>query len=60
MSPAAVYAYFAEIARHSPIDITLYNIPMFASPIDVPTVERLARGSNESWPSRIPRATSPT
>lgn len=42
LSPASVYAYFAEIARHSPIDITLYNIPMFASPIDVPTVRRLA------------------
>ncbi len=37
-----VYAYFKEIADHSPIDITLYNIPMFASPIDVPTVRRLA------------------
>lgn len=37
-----VYAYFAAIARESPIDITLYNIPMFASPIDVPTVRRLA------------------
>jgi 4-hydroxy-tetrahydrodipicolinate synthase len=42
LSPASVYAYFKEIADHSPIDITLYNIPMFASPIDVPTVERLA------------------
>ncbi len=42
LSPAAVYAYFKEIADHSPVDITLYNIPMFASPIDVPTVERLA------------------
>lgn len=42
LSPAAVYAYFRDIARHSPIDITLYNIPMFASPIDVPTVQRLA------------------
>ncbi len=42
LSPAAVYAYFKEIADHSPIDITLYNIPMFASPIDVPTVQRLA------------------
>lgn len=42
LSPASVYAYFSEIARHSPIDITLYNIPMFASPIDVPTVRRLA------------------
>ncbi|GIW94209.1 MAG: dihydrodipicolinate synthase family protein [Pirellulaceae bacterium] len=42
LSPAGVYAYFREIARNSPVDITLYNIPMFASPIDVPTVARLA------------------
>ncbi len=42
LSPPSVYAYFREIATHSPIDITLYNIPMFASPIDVPTVRRLA------------------
>jgi 4-hydroxy-tetrahydrodipicolinate synthase len=42
LSPPAVYAYFKEIADHTPIDITLYNIPMFASPIDVPTVARLA------------------
>jgi 4-hydroxy-tetrahydrodipicolinate synthase len=42
LSPAGVYAYFKEIADHSPIDVTLYNIPLFASPIDVPTVERLA------------------
>lgn len=42
LSPPSVYAYFAEIAKNSPIDITLYNIPMFASPIDVPTVQRLA------------------
>lgn len=42
LSPAGVYAYFKEIADHSPIDVTLYNIPMFASPIDVPTVIKLA------------------
>lgn len=42
LSPRAVYAYFKEIADNSPIDVTLYNIPMFASPIDVPTVRRLA------------------
>jgi 4-hydroxy-tetrahydrodipicolinate synthase len=36
LSPESVYAYFVEIARNSPIDVTLYNIPMFASPIDVP------------------------
>ena len=42
LSRAGVYAYFKEIADHSPIDVTLYNIPMFASPIDVATVQRLA------------------
>ncbi|MEX0670991.1 MAG: dihydrodipicolinate synthase family protein [Pirellulales bacterium] len=41
-SPESVYAYFREIARQSPIDITLYNIPALASPIDVATVRRLA------------------
>jgi len=42
LSPPAVYAYFKEIADNTPVDVTLYNIPMFASPIDVPTVRRLA------------------
>ena len=42
LSPESVYAYFREIARESPIDVTLYNIPMLASPIDVATVRRLA------------------
>ncbi len=42
LSPESVYAYFRAIAQASPIDVTLYNIPMFASPIDVPTLRRLA------------------
>lgn len=42
LSAESVYAYFREIALNSPIDVTLYNIPMFASPIDVPTIRRLA------------------
>ncbi len=42
LGPASVYAYFEEIGRNTPIDVTLYNIPMFASPIDVPTVQRLS------------------
>ncbi|MCU0226721.1 MAG: dihydrodipicolinate synthase family protein [Bryobacterales bacterium] len=42
LSAESVYAHFREIALHSPIDVTLYNIPMFASPIDVPTIQRLA------------------
>jgi dihydrodipicolinate synthase/N-acetylneuraminate lyase len=42
IGPEAVYTYFKEIADNSPIDVTLYNIPLFASPIDVDTVARLA------------------
>jgi 4-hydroxy-tetrahydrodipicolinate synthase len=42
LGPESVYAYFREIARQSPIDVTLYNIPLFASPIDLPTIRRLA------------------
>src|SRR3954463_1327185 len=42
LSPPSVYAYFREIGRNTPVDVTLYNIPMFASPIDVPTVQRLS------------------
>jgi 4-hydroxy-tetrahydrodipicolinate synthase len=42
VSPEGVFAYFDEIGRNTPIDVTLYNIPMFASPIEVDTVQRLA------------------
>jgi len=42
LSSEGVYAYFREIARAVRVDVTLYNIPMFASPIDVATVVRLA------------------
>jgi 4-hydroxy-tetrahydrodipicolinate synthase len=42
LSTENVYAYFAEIARNSPIDVTLYNIPLFCSPSEVPIIKRLA------------------
>jgi 4-hydroxy-tetrahydrodipicolinate synthase len=42
LSADGVYAYFDEIGRNTPIDVTLYNIPMFASPIDLDTARRLA------------------
>ncbi len=42
LSSDGVHAYFTEIAQHVHVDVTLYNIPMFASPIDVETVTRLA------------------
>jgi 4-hydroxy-tetrahydrodipicolinate synthase len=42
VSSEGVHAYFDEIGRNTPIDVTLYNIPMFASPISLDTVRRLA------------------
>jgi dihydrodipicolinate synthase/N-acetylneuraminate lyase len=42
LAPEGVYAYFKEIADRVDVDVTLYNIPLFASPIDVQTVKRLA------------------
>ena len=42
LSAEGVYAYFREIADNVSVDVTVYNIPMFASPIDVETVVRLA------------------
>lgn len=42
LSPDNIYAYFAEIAARTPVDVTVYNMPMLTSPIDVPTVVRLA------------------
>lgn len=37
----SIFAYYHEIASQSPIDVVLYNIPMFANPISVATVQRL-------------------
>lgn len=42
LSQEAVFAYFKEIADAVSVDVTLYNIPLFASPIEVQTVRRLA------------------
>lgn len=42
LSSEGVYAYFRQIADTVSVDVTLYNIPMFASPIEVATVIRLA------------------
>ncbi len=42
ISDESVYAYFDEIARHTPVDITLYNIPQFANPITVECIKRLS------------------
>ncbi|KAA5545135.1 dihydrodipicolinate synthase family protein [Roseiconus nitratireducens] len=42
LSDQGVYAYFRQIAQTVSVDVTLYNIPLFASPISVDTVVRLA------------------
>ena len=57
IGPEAVYTYFKEIADNSPIDMTLYNIPLFASPIDVDTVAVWQMIVNESLVSKTPLET---
>lgn len=42
LSQESIVAYFREIALATPIDVTLYSIPMLASPIELDTVRRLA------------------
>ena len=57
MSPDNVYAYFKEICDNSPLDITLYNIPVFASMITLPRCSDCRKSAPEPSPSRIRRAT---
>ncbi len=42
LSQSGVAAYFEAVAKTSPLDLLLYNIPVFATPIDVATVVDLA------------------
>ncbi|MEZ6088499.1 MAG: dihydrodipicolinate synthase family protein [Pirellulaceae bacterium] len=42
LSADGVYSYFREIADNVSVDVTLYNIPLFASEIDLGTIRRLA------------------
>lgn len=42
VSAEGVESYFREVARRSPIDIILYNIPQFANEIPLDVVTRLA------------------
>ncbi|QDV15065.1 putative 2-keto-3-deoxy-galactonate aldolase YagE [Rosistilla oblonga] len=42
LSDEGVYSYFREIADAVSVNVTLYNIPLFASEIDLATVRRLA------------------
>ena len=42
LSQPGVVAYFRAVAEASPLDLFLYNIPVFATPIEVDTVVELA------------------
>ena len=41
ISDTSLYEYFAEIARHSPLDILLYNIPQFTQELPLDIMEEL-------------------
>ncbi len=42
LSQESIEEYFRELAAESPIDIIIYNIPMFANEISIPVLQRLA------------------
>ena len=42
LTQESIEAYFRELAAKSPIDIVVYNIPVFANEISLPVLERLA------------------
>jgi 4-hydroxy-tetrahydrodipicolinate synthase len=42
LSQESIEEYFRQLAQRSPIDIVIYNIPMFANEISVPVLTRLA------------------
>jgi 4-hydroxy-tetrahydrodipicolinate synthase len=42
VSQDSIEHFFREVARQSPIDIVLYNIPQFSNEISVPVVKHLA------------------
>ncbi len=42
VSQESIEHFFRELAKRSPIDIVLYNIPQFANEISVPVLKRLA------------------
>lgn len=43
LTQASIEAYFRELAAKSPIDIVVYNIPLFANEISLPVLSRLAQ-----------------
>jgi 4-hydroxy-tetrahydrodipicolinate synthase len=43
LKPVSVLEYFRQVGNASPIDVLLYNMPLFANPIDLDSVEQLSR-----------------
>jgi 4-hydroxy-tetrahydrodipicolinate synthase len=42
LSSSSIYEYFRQLGEASTIDVMLYNMPRFANPIDIETVQRLS------------------
>lgn len=42
LTQESIEAYFRQLAAQSPIDIVIYNIPVFANEISIPVLRRLA------------------
>ena len=42
LKPPSVFEYFRQVGKASTVDVLLYNMPLFANPIDLDSVERLA------------------
>jgi 4-hydroxy-tetrahydrodipicolinate synthase len=42
LTQESIEAYFRQLAAQSPIDIVIYNIPVFANEISIPVLKRLA------------------
>jgi 4-hydroxy-tetrahydrodipicolinate synthase len=42
LTQESIEAYFRQLAAKSPIDIVIYNIPVFANEISIPVLKRLA------------------
>ena len=42
LTQASIETYFRQLAAKSPIDIVIYNVPLFANEISIPVLKRLA------------------
>jgi len=42
LKPSSVLEYFKQLAEGATVDVLLYNMPLFANPIDLKSIEQLA------------------